>query len=161
MSQEPGSRAQKQWSADGQWWWNGEKWLPASEVRASSGRIQNTKAWPWMVIGLILAVGVVVTLVIQHSGFDVKVTKWSPGSSSVSGSIQNNTGTGCTDPEITLHFRDHNDAIVQEFSFGAGDLPAGSLRNWTTHLVGLLFTDSPVPSTATSVTADATCADKH
>jgi hypothetical protein len=124
-------------------------------------RIQDKKAWPWIVIALIVAVPVVVILVIQNNGFEVKVTKWSPGSSSVSGSIENKTASGCTDPRITLHFRDHNDAIVQEFSFGAGDLAAGSKRDWTTHLVGLLMTDSPVPSTVTSVKADATCADKH
>lgn len=161
MAQEPRSRAQQQWSADGQWWWDGDKWLSVAEVKASKRRIQNTKAWPWIVIGLIVAVAVVVTLVIRNGGFDVKVTNWSPGSSSVSGSIENKTATGCTDPEITLHFRDHNDAVVQVFSFGAGDLAAGSKRDWTTHLVGLLMVDSPVPSTATSVKADATCADKH
>ena len=54
MSEPPsGSRAPQQWSADGQWWWDGDRWLPAAEVRASKGRIQNTKAWPWIVIGLI------------------------------------------------------------------------------------------------------------
>jgi hypothetical protein len=26
------SRAQPQWSPDGQWWWDGEKWLPAASV---------------------------------------------------------------------------------------------------------------------------------
>ena len=106
-----------------------------------------------------MAIGVVVALITR--GFDVEVTKWSPGSSSVSGSIQNNGYMGCTDPEITLRFQDHNDAIVDTFTFGAGDLAAGSKRDWTTHMVGLLFVDSPVPSTATSVTADATCADQH
>lgn len=111
---------------------------------------------------LLIAGVILIAIVAFVSGeFQVQVTKWSPGSADVSGSIENRTSSGCTDPEVTLHLRDHNDAIVQEFTFGTGELARGEKRSWTTHMVGLLSSEMPAPSNATSITADAACADKH
>lgn len=61
---------------------------------------------------------------------------------------------------VTLHFRDHNDAIVQEFTFGAGEVAAHSTKSFTTEVSGLLAIPAPVPSQATSASADAACADQ-
>ena len=36
MSDEPESGVQTQWSADGQWWWDGEKWLAAAHADANA-----------------------------------------------------------------------------------------------------------------------------
>jgi hypothetical protein len=124
----------------------------ATPKRTSSGTV----------IFILAAIGIVILLAVIFSGqFEVTVTTWSAGSSNVRGSIENKTQSGCTEPEITLHMRDHNGAIVQEFTFGAGDLAKGQKRDWTTHVVGFLGIDAPVPSNVTSITADATCADKH
>lgn len=35
------SRAQPQWSADGQWWWDGEKWVPAASVGSAAPTTTN------------------------------------------------------------------------------------------------------------------------
>jgi hypothetical protein len=84
---------------------------------------------------------------------------WAVGSADVTGTITNG-GPGCTDPEITLHLRDHNGAIVREFTFGAGELAADQHKKWSTHMISFL-SDAPVESNVTTIDADATCADKH
>jgi hypothetical protein len=114
-----------------------------------------------LVFVLAAIAGVVLVAVWCGGSFKVTVTKWSAGSSDVSGWIENDTGSGCTDPEITLTMRDHNSAIVREFTFGAGDLASRSKRDWTTHVVGLLMVDEPVPANVTSITGAASCADQH
>jgi hypothetical protein len=105
-------------------------------------------------------VAIVIALSACGNPFTVKVTSWTTGSADVAGTIQNDD-VGCSDPEITLDLRDHNDAIVRSFTFGAGDLAAGAHRPWSTHMVGLLMIDDPVPSGVTSITASAECVDKH
>jgi hypothetical protein len=109
---------------------------------------------------LLIVAALAIALVVWRSPFDVKVTSWRVGSPDVAGTIQNNQ-TGCSDPEITLNLRDHNDAIVRQFTFGAGELAAGAHRGWTTHMVGLLMIDDPVSSEVTTITASVECVDKH
>jgi hypothetical protein len=89
------------------------------------------------------------------------VATWHVGSADVAGTISNTTTQGCTDPEITLTLRDHNAAIVRTFTFGAGELAAGAHRTWTTHMVGLFYTDAPAEPSVTSMSADVHCADEH
>jgi hypothetical protein len=93
-------------------------------------------------------------------GLDVTVESWRAGSADVTGQITNN-GAACSDPRITLSLRDHNDAIVREFTFGAGEIAKDIKRSWKTHIVGFLMVDAPVESNVTKITASATCADKH
>jgi len=94
-------------------------------------------------------------------GFDVSITHWATGSADVSGSITNSTGSGCTDREVTLKFEDHNGAVVTDWTFGAGELAAGQTKTWTTHMFDLLHPDLVLPSSVTSVSASAECADQH
>lgn len=111
---------------------------------------------------LYIAAGAVLMVVLTGCGFNVTVEEgsWMTGSADVAGTIENSSGVGCSDPEITLHLRDHNGAIVRDFTFGAGDLAAGQKRKWRTHMIGLLV-DAPVESNVRAIDADATCADKH
>jgi hypothetical protein len=107
----------------------------------------------------LLAVLVAMTANCVVGGFSVSVDQWRVGSADVSGTITNNTSSGCTDPEVTLKFYDHNQARVQEWIFGAGDTAEGQTRKWRTHM--FFITDEPVEPSVVSVTADATCADQR
>lgn len=157
-------------SADGGFYWDGQQWLPREEAPAREAPARDTTAqWGCVVVIILGVLGAAIWGASQHatgvdcpSGqFCVTVDHWQVRSSDVSGKITNATGRGCSDPEITLHLLDHNDAIVRDFTFGAGDLANGAERNWTTHMVGLLYVDAPVESNVTHITVDATCADQH
>lgn len=94
-------------------------------------------------------------------GFGASVDSWSVGSAEVSGALTNDTGSGCTDTEVTVKFLDHNSAVVTDWSFGAGEVAAGQTKTWTTHMFDIVHPDRPVPASVTSASASAECADQH
>lgn len=102
-----------------------------------------------------------VVTALQNGSWSIKVTHWQVGSPTVSGTVINGTKQGCSDTRITLHERDHNDAIVSDFEFGAGEVSAHETKQWTTQVVGLLLIPAPVPSNVVSVDAEVNCADRH
>ena len=120
--------------------------------------MNNTRRSPWVLPlgGLFL-----VAALCACGDFQVSVDRWAAGSAEVSGTITNSSDSGCTDPEITLKFEDHNGAVVTDWTFGAGELAAGQTKTWTTHMFDLLHPDLVLPSSVTSVSASAECADQH
>ena len=46
MSQQPPGGSPAQWSADGNWWWDGNKWLPAAQAPAQQQAAQSPSASP-------------------------------------------------------------------------------------------------------------------
>ena len=94
-------------------------------------------------------------------GTSATVTKWAPGAAEVSGTVYNGDASrGCSDMQVTLHLHDHNQAIVRDFQFGAGEVTSGQTKKFTTTMVGALMFPAPVEANVTDVTADAACADK-
>ena len=167
-------------SPDGRFYWDGQRWVPLPAAgKTSDGQTapstaqasSNSGCGPVALALVVIAIGIVIIVAVESarnsaancpSGqFCVTVTHWQSGSADVSGTIINATGSGCSDPEITLHLSDHNNAKVRDFTFGAGDLANDATRNWTTHMVGLLYVDLPAEPNVTQITADAVCADQH
>jgi hypothetical protein len=144
-------------SPDGKFYWNGTAWMPLPVAA-----IKPTE-WGVRAVITIILLGLVLIAIASNCGAGFTVTvdpTWTSGSADVSGTIVNGSKAACSDPEITLHLRDHNGAIVRDFTFGAGELAQGQTRKWSTHMVWALF-DAPVESNVTAIDADAECVDKH
>lgn len=147
-------------SPDGKFFWNGSAWIPmpaAPSSRPSRGGSAGVTAT--VVVVVFVVVVAISTLSQCGSGLTVTVRTWASDSPDVAGTIAN-SHSACSDPEITLHLRDHNGAIVRDFTFGAGELAQGQTRSWSTHMVSFL-SDAPVEPNVIAVDADAVCADQH
>ena len=146
-------------SPDGKFYWNGTSWMP---MPLAPTKTEGSLGTGCAVITIILLVFMVLAIASNcGAGFTVTVDPtWTSGSADVSGTIVNGSRAACSDPEITLHLRDHNGAKVRDFTFGAGELAQGQTRKWSTHMVWALF-DAPVESNVTAIDADAECVDKH